>query len=169
MPYKPFVIGERIEAMCPVCCHGFNKSRKNKVYCSPKCKKSHSQRIIRKKHKNNSKESRAKRRENEVLFDTAFRLAEMLYTTPPNERLGFMNNLIEKAREGTSLLRSLLINITFVYPDRENKKLFRHGCPQEYKTISEAANAYCLNSPWQSDVISVIKGMVPEPSTGEIA
>ena len=42
----------------------------------------------------------AKRRENTELYDRAIRLTEMLYSIPPHERVGFMKDLIDRARLG---------------------------------------------------------------------
>ena len=42
----------------------------------------------------------AKRRENTELYDRAIRLTEMLYSIPPHERVGFMKDLIDRAKFG---------------------------------------------------------------------
>ncbi|WP_152912653.1 hypothetical protein [Candidatus Rhodobacter oscarellae] len=101
-------------------------------------------------------------------FDLASRLAESLYTTPPARRLGFMQELIRGAREGEApKVREVLTCPVFLFPDRDRTALFIRGCPDAYKTIAEAANAYCRTF-WGASVIDVVKGLTPEPETGEV-
>ena len=78
---------------CPRCGAAVS-GRPNKIYCSANCIKRH------KEIKRNSVLSMAKRRENTELYDRAIRLTEMLYSIPPHERVGFMKDLIDRARLG---------------------------------------------------------------------
>ena len=91
---------------CPRC-GAVVTGRPNKIYCPANCRKRH------REIKRNSVLSMAKRRENTGLYDRAIRLTEMLYSIPPHERLGFMKDLIDRARlGGDAQLRDILSNQT---------------------------------------------------------
>jgi hypothetical protein len=102
-----------------------------------------------------------------VFFDLALRLAEELYTRSPLERLGYMKDLIDKARGGNLQLREILTNGILLKPDRTKKRLFHRRCPAAYFTIAEAANRYCWKF-WGASVVDVVRGIASEPSTGEV-
>ena len=92
------------DRMCPRCGTPV-AGRPNKLYCTANCRKRH------REGKRNAALSMAKRRENVELYDRAKRLTEMLYLTPPMERLGFMKDLIDIARAGQhAQLRDILSN-----------------------------------------------------------
>jgi len=108
----------------------------------------------------------AKRRENAELYDRAKRLAEMLYLTPPMERLGFMKDLIDVARaEQDAQLRDILSNQTLIKLNWSDKQKYLHRNCSDYCTISQAASNYCKRF-WRANVRDVVYGRTPEPPTG---
>lgn len=153
-------------AGCHHCKSSFRKRRKDQKYCSDRCRKDHHQKKVRSEVPCNSKNSHRKRRSNLELFDSAKRLAEILYNLPPFERLGFMKELVDQAREGSSKLRGILTNAVLLKPDYHNRRLFYRGQPRVYLTIAQAAEAYCRYF-WSASVADVVYGRVSEPPTGE--
>ena len=136
--------------------------RPNKRFCSSNCRKSAS------KLKQNSQTSKSKRQENTRLFERAQRLAELLYSTSPNERLGFMKELIDVARSGKdNHLRLVLTNYMLLHPHPINDDHLFHRGSHTFCTIAQAANNYCKRF-WQADVKKVVYNKVPEPETGEL-
>lgn len=151
---------EQITFNCLHCLKPF-KYRKSKKYCCSNC------RVYACRPKQNSQCSPAKRRKNLILFDTAIRLAEVLYSLPPPKRLGYMKNLIDKAREGDTKLREILSNHILRHPNPTTDRwMFYRGSPS-YCTIAQAAHNYCKRF-WHEDVSDVVYGRCPEPPTGEV-
>ena len=152
---------------CPKCGKAFY-GRSNKKFCSHKCRKLFSQQTIRATTPVNSKNSKCKKREQYELFDKALRLAEMLYTLPPHERLGFMENLILMARSGKHpKLKQILTMPTLLKDNCENELLFWRQTPANHRTISQAANNYCKRF-WKRNVIFVMNNPEYQPNTGEV-
>lgn len=142
--------------------------RSNKKFCSSKCRKLSSQQTIRITTPVNSKNSKCKKREQYELFDTALRLAEILYTLPPSERLGFMEHLILMARSGEHpKLKQILKMPTLLKANSENELLFWRHAAANHRTISQAANNYCKRF-WKRNVIFVMNNLDYEPNTGEV-
>lgn len=157
-----------MSATCPACNESF-KARSNKTYCSPRCRKSASQKQRCSTSPVNAANSRTERRKQHEIYDTALRLAEMLYTMPTTDRLGFTENLVQLARSGgSSQLRSILTNPSMIRPNPRHLHLFYRSQPKHHCTISQAANRYCLASPWNDGVANLVRGITPVPSTGEI-
>ena len=135
--------------------------RKSKKFCCSNC------RVYACRPKQNSQCSPAKRRKNLMLYDTAMRLAEMLYSLPPHQRLGYMKTLIDKARAGDTKLRDILSNHTLRHPDPiKDRWLFYRGS-RNYCTIAQAAQNYCKRF-WHEDISDVVYCRCPEPPTGEV-
>ena len=152
---------------CPKCGMAFY-GRPNKKFCSSKCRKLSSQQFIRTTTPVNSKYSKCNKREQYELFDTALRLAEILYTLPPFERLGFMESLILMARSGEHpKLKQILTMPTLLNANRKRKSLFWRRAPVNHRTISQAANNYCKRF-WKRNVIFVVNNTDYEPYTGEV-
>ena len=146
---------------CPRCGAAVT-GRPNKIYCSANCRKRH------KEIKRNSVLSMAKRRENTELYDRAIRLTEMLYSIPPQERLGFMKDLIDLARlGGDAQLRDILSNQTLIKLAWDEKKRFLQRNHNDYCTITRAASNYCKRY-WCANVRDVVYGNAPEPPTGVV-
>lgn len=152
---------------CPVCLTVF-PYRSNKTYCSPKCRKSSSQKERRKSRPANAANSRSVQRHQEEVFELAMRMAERLYTMPSGERLGYVKEVIDFARSGLSpITRQVLTMPKLLRPNPEEKHLFWRRCPVSYCTISQAADRYCRLF-WKAGVVDVVRGKAPEPPTGEV-
>lgn len=102
-------------------------------------------------------------------YDLMKRLGERFYLqTPPAQRLGFVERHIQLARSGQCpQLRRILTNPTFIRPDKEELGLFTRRSSSAYMTFPQAAHAYCKHSAWKSNVQDVVRGVTPEPPTGE--
>jgi len=100
------------------------------------------------------------------LFELNRRMADFLYSLPPEQRLGHMQGLISQAREGNTKLREVLSNWKLRHPHPEDEKyLFARGSRQ-YCTIAQAAQHYCKRF-WKANVSDVVYCRVPDPPTGE--
>ena len=141
---------------CPRC----NKivvGRANKIFCTPNCRKRHSE------PKRNSQESRTKGRENAEFFDRALRLAEDLYSKPPAERDDYMKVLIDIAREGKDArLRDILTNyrLFHIHPFNDRHLLLRRN--PEYFTITQYAFHYCYKY-WKAHPRLVVYNRIDHP------
>lgn len=135
--------------------------RKNKRFCSENCRK------YANRPTQNGQESPTKKRELIERYDLAILLGEQLYDLKPDQRLGFIKDLIDRARGGEKQLRHILSNpeLRKIDPERENHKLPRKS--KAYFTITQAASHYCKRF-WKANVWEVVSGKVPEPETGEI-
>lgn len=152
---------------CPECGVNF-PYRSNKTFCSKRCCKASSQRARRKELPANAANSRSIRRDQHEVFELAMRMAERLYSMPPFERLGYLEEIIQLARNRQCpMIKKILTMPKLIRPNPNDKHLFYRGCPS-YCTISQAADLYCRMSPWNAGVAAVVRGEVPEPPTGEI-
>ena len=154
---------ERLEPPTTNCQHCKNpfRYRKSKKYCCSNC------RVYACRPQQNSYSSPAKRHKNLMLYDTAMRLAEMLYTLPPHQRLGFIKTLIDDARAGNTKLREILSNHQLRHPDPIKDRCLFYRRSRSYCTIAQAAQNYCKRF-WCEDVTNVVYGRCPEPPTGEV-
>ena len=146
---------------CCVCGTTIQSQRTRKKYCSANCRQKAN------RNQQNSASSTTKARTNAEFFDRAKRLAEVLYTLPPEKRLGFMQQLIGEARAGNTKLREVLTNQKLLRPNPiEEKHLFYRSDPA-YCTIAHAAQYYCKRF-WKANVADVAYNRVEEPETGEV-
>lgn len=156
------------QALCPHCGDLF-KSRSNKKFCSQKCQKSHHRLIMRKQtpeSKNNMLPTELRR--NLELRHLNLVLSEKVYQMPIGERLGYVESVLQVVRsESGGLLRFLLQNQKYQYPDPKDLGLFFRSSPKAYKSFPQLCNHYLLNSPWNCYLTDFLKG-VPDPSTGEV-
>ncbi|WP_416915638.1 MAG: hypothetical protein ACMUJJ_01020 [Roseicyclus sp.] len=128
----------------------------------------HSQEKSRSSIPANASNSVTIRRDQAELFDLAMRLAEGLYSLPPVDRLGYLKDVVDVARSGESAkVRKILTFPDLLYPDRNEERLFWRRSPSVYCTISQAADRYCRKF-WNAGVVDVVRGLVPEPPTGEV-
>ncbi len=162
MPFD--AMGQGVAICCPRCQVDFLPGRKNQKYCSQPCQKSASRNAARGTRTVDA--SPDLRRRSLVHYDTAMRLAEMVYTAPPNKRLGLMSDLIRRARGGDRKLRNILTDPTLLRASPDDKSLFFRRAPASYRTIAQAADAYCRMF-WGQGVRAVVSGECPEPPTGE--
>lgn len=133
--------------------------RSNRKFCSGNCRKSHSRGL------RNRTSSATKRREEEEKFDRAQRLGDMLFDMHSRDRLGFVCQLVEEARQGNMLLREVL-----TCPKLLKKKArpeYRPRWDPRLPTITQAADAFCRRF-WNAPVFDVVLNRVPEPPTGEV-
>ncbi len=168
---EPPVEGESLLPSHTLClaCGSLFKFRKSKKHCSARCRKAESKRRERQQTPSNAKSSYDKARHQEEKFELALRMSERLYTLPPEERLGYIERIIQLARNGASpIIRDILTTPKLLKPNPEERWLFYRKRPRAYCTIAQAANRYTLNSPWRSSVDRVVKGLVPDPATGEV-
>ena len=156
------------QSTCPEC-GGIFPFRSNKRFCSPNCRKAESRKRDRRKSPANAANNPSIRREQHEIYELSIRLAETLYSLPPAARLGYIERIIWLARDGhCPKVRKILTNPAFIRPDYDKKHLFYRRQPFSFCTIAQAANRYCLTSPWNASVAQVVRGEVPEPPTGEV-
>lgn len=146
--------------LCEACCSPFERQRATKRFCSKVCQ-NNSQRGSRKVEDSLDEAQRSSRH-----YSRAKWLAHDLYTSPPHMRLGFMAKIIEAARGRDAQLRSILTDPVLLSAGKEDRGLFHRKAPLTYKTISQAADAYCRRF-WMHGVKDVIYKECPEPDTGE--
>ena len=157
------------QSLCPNC-GDLYEYRSNKSFCSTKCRKAHHKLGMRDdKAKAVNKTLPSEQRQNLELLHLNFVLCEKVYTMPPEERVGYVESVLQVAlySEG-GLLRHLLSNKKYQYPNPNDLRLFFRGAPKSYKTFPQICNHYLLNSPWNCYLSDFLKGTVPEPSTGEV-
>ncbi|OWU85850.1 hypothetical protein ATO6_02835 [Oceanicola sp. 22II-s10i] len=155
--------GDEVDCLC--CGTTFYRLKANQKFCSPRCRKQSHQVADRERNPKNSSCSPSVRRTNYIALRRARDLAEMLYSMPPGERLGFMKRLVDDARGGDAALRSILTNPHLLRASPADRHLFYRRCPASYVTISQAAHAYCKKT-WGTGVVRVVRGMAEEPATG---
>jgi hypothetical protein len=119
--------------LCPVCISSFEPKRSNQKYCTMSCQKNASR---------GSRAAEAKSR-NEKHYGRALDLAELIYTAPINQRLGIMKTILESGRGEDAFLRNILTDPKLLGAAPGDKHLFHRRCPSSYRTISQAADAYC--------------------------
>lgn len=130
---------------CPTCETEFVATRKGKRFCSRKCQKRSSENAARGPRTNSL--SPAARKRNEAHYSLSHSLCEAFYKTPPQQRLGFLKDLVDRARNPASqydrAVKNVLTHKQLTYPDRQDRSLFYRGKPFTYCTISELVNRYC--------------------------
>lgn len=146
---------------CCVCGTTIQSQRTTKKYCSANCRQKAN------RNQQYSASSTTKARTNAEFFDRAKRLAEVLYTLPPEKRLGFMQQLIGEARAGNTKLREFLTNQKLLRPNPIEEKHLFHCSDPAYCTIAQAAQYYCKRF-WKANVADVAYNRVEEPETGEV-
>lgn len=148
---------------CPVCLSTFPATRPNKVYCSKKCQQNAS------RGPRNRFESLEERKRNQNHYGRARWLAVGLYQTKPEERLGYMKQLVDSARSGDAQLRNIFTDHKLLHPDNNERWLFYRNCPGQYKTISQAADLYCKKYMYaKGGIREVLRKDYIDPPTGEV-
>ena len=148
-------------AECPKCLTEFVPVRKGNKFCGGNCRKSFS------RPTQNSRDSPTKRRRNAEFFDNAQLMGNRLYSLPPQQRLGYIKDLIDGARAGNTQLRELLSNYKLLHPNPVSERWLFPRLSPSYRTIAQAAQGYCWMF-WGSSVADVVYCRVPEPPTGEV-
>lgn len=133
----------RPRARCQQCRKRFDLKRRNKKFCSEKCRKQHWQVSDRASHRKNSSDSKSKRRDNYELFDSILFLTERYRFTPTVEREAFIEDLIRSARQGAPRLRAAFTNPFFL--QTEPGDLFRKFLRRNHldESIVNIADRYC--------------------------
>ncbi|WP_170582921.1 hypothetical protein [Ruegeria arenilitoris] len=103
-------MGKLVTEVCLHCGCEYYQRRKDQRYCEEKCRKAHHQSKSRKENPVNAASSPTKRRQQMELMNSAMRHAEILYSLPVSQRLGYMKELIDLARNGNQKLRNILTN-----------------------------------------------------------
>ena len=93
-------------------------------------------------------------------------MADTYYGLPPFERLGYMKDLIDDAREGNAKVRELLTNYYIRKPPPECDYLYGQG-RYSNRTIAQVADGYCWYF-WGTHVNDVVRNKCEEPPTGEV-
>ena len=114
----------------------------------------------------NSANSRTKYRSNMELFDRVRWLSAEYFTTPRAQRLGYLQSLVHRAREGETKTRAVLANPYLIKVTDKTLAdiLDRQRLPA---TIGEIVDWYCRRF-WNASARDVVTGRAPEPPTGEI-
>lgn len=154
-----------LQTICPKCATDFVQARSNQKYCSSRCAKAATRNVTRgPRTVADSPELRLRARRH---YGRAMDLAETLYGAPVGERLGLMAALIKAARDHDAELRNILTDPRLLSASpKENLHLFYRRSPQSYRTIAQAAHAYCMKF-WGQGVKAVVADRCPEPPTGE--
>jgi len=130
---------------CPACKTDFETARKGKRFCSRPCQKRSTQNAARGPRTNAL--SPTSRRRNEAHYGLSHSLCKAFYKTPPQLRLGFLKDIVDKARYPTcqhdKAIKNVLTHKALTYPNRHDKTIFYKGLPYTYCTISELVNRYC--------------------------
>ncbi len=164
--------GDAGKGVCLNCGDMF-KYRANKTFCSPKCRMSHHKAQIRETSKGSGRVSSNKMtieevRNREEEYALLHVLAEKLYTLKPSQRLGYIEDILQIAKvQRGGLLRRVLCNKTFIYPNPNKTRLFYRQSPKSYCTFPQACNRYLMTSPHKCYLEDFLR-VVPEPSTGEV-
>ena len=111
---------------CPGCSTAFTPKRSNQRYCTRECQRSASRNASR---GDRTKENTARSWQH---YERAHRLAEMIYTTPPQERLGMMKHILEFIPQDAGLRNILTDPELHLETPRPDNRL----------NITKAANAY---------------------------
>ena len=151
---------------CDRCGEGYPLTRRDRKFCTPKCRSRFGQEQTRRKTPVNSKTSKAKYRANLELFDSVISLTERYYTAPRADRLGQLQTLVALARAGDTRTRAVLANPYLInVTDKYLKSLLeRYRYPQ---TIGAIVDKYCRHF-WKASGRDVVNGTAPEPPTGEV-
>lgn len=145
---------------CPTCRQGFTPRRRDARFCRPLCqqKAARGPRTVT--------DSPTARDRSARHYATARELAAQLYSLPPDQRLGFMAEVVAAARGGDGKLRAILTDRALLCATKDHRSLFPRRAPGVYFTIAQAADRYCRRF-WGHGVKAVVYGEAPEPPTGE--
>ncbi len=111
---------------CPACGTSFMRKRSNQTYCSRPCQRKTSRNSAR---GDRSAENKQRSRKH---YDRAARLTEVIYSTPPQKRLGMMKHILSLIPHDAGL-RNILTDLELhKEPPRADNRL----------NIAKAANAY---------------------------
>lgn len=122
----PIVMPVADTSQCPACGTSFTRNRSNQAYCSRPCQRKTSRNSAR-GHRGAENKQRSR-----MHYERAARLTEMIYTTPPQDRLGVMRHILSFIPHDAGL-RNILTDLELhKEPPRADNR----------KNITKAANAY---------------------------
>ena len=122
----PIVVPVADTSECPACGTSFKRKRSNQTYCSRPCQRKTSRNTARGDRTPENKQRSSKH------YERAARLTEMIYSTPPQERLGMMQHILSFIPHDAGL-RNILTDLELhKEPPRADNR----------KNIVKAANAY---------------------------
>tara|TARA_B100000780_G_scaffold234322_1_gene174664 strand:- start:245 stop:775 length:531 start_codon:yes stop_codon:yes gene_type:complete len=155
------IISLKLERRCPQC-NVIVTGRPNKKFCTPNCRKRHSEPT------RNSYHSPTKRRENTEFFERAMGLAVELYSRHPEQRYNYIKDLIDLARLGEDRqLQDILSNQRLIYINPINDRHLLHRNSPEYFTIAQIASNCCKRY-WKANVNLVVYNKVDYPADGVV-
>lgn len=151
---------------CLRCGEEFKLTRRHRKYCTSRCRSRNGQDRARAEEPVNSANSRTKYRDNMELFERVRCLSQLYFETPRAKRLGHLQSLVARARDGDSRTRAVLANPYLIKTiDNHFADIMRrHRLPA---TIGEVVDWYCRRF-WNASGRDVVNGAAPEPPTGEI-
>lgn len=122
----PIVMHAADISQCPACGTSFTRKRSNQAYCSRPCQ--------RKTSRNSARGDRSaeNRKRSWKHYERAARLTEMIYSTPPQERLGMMQHILSFIPHDAGLRNILTDPELHMKPPKADNR----------KNITKAANAY---------------------------
>lgn len=123
---EPIVMSDDRTTACPSCNTVFIPKRSNRKYCSRACQRSTTRNASRGDRSNENKHRSWQH------YERADRLKEMVYATPPQERLGMMKHILECIPHDAGLRNILTDPELHMQPPRRDNRL----------NIAKAANAY---------------------------
>jgi len=123
---EPIVMSDDKTAECPSCSTVFIPKRSNQRYCSRACQRSTSRNAARGNRTNENKHRSWQH------YERADRLKEMIYSTPPHERLGMMKHILELIPDDAGLRNILTDPKLHKQPPRGDKRV----------NVAKAADAY---------------------------
>lgn len=167
-------------APCPACGQGFTRSRKGQRFCSRRCQKSSSHNAARGSRK--SCDAPTRRGDLQRKYELLHELNQRYYTMPPDQRLGFVSELLDQARAGNIRLREIFTTPDFIAFHPLRRRGTRHGdvaddlarrrrlsfrrC-RSYPPVTVIADRLCRRL-CGGRVYDWVSGRLPDPETGEV-
>jgi ribosomal protein S27AE len=147
---------------CPKCGTAFTPKRTNQKYCGRSCQSNAS------RGPRSGEYSYELAERNRKHYERAGWLCHDIYRLPFDQRLQFMADLIEAAREGDGELRGILTDpkLLGAEPCFGIGKLGDDKRNGAMKNIAKAADAYCRRF-WGTGVANVVHKRATVPPTGE--
>ena len=122
----PMVMPKSDTKECPACGTSFKPKRSNQTYCSRPCQRKTSRNSARGDRSAENKQRSWKH------YERSARLKEMIYSTPPQERLGMMQHILSFIPHDAGLRNILTDPELHGMPPRADSRM----------NIAKAANAY---------------------------
>jgi len=145
--------------VCQECLEEFQAKRKDAKFCTPACRRA--------SHRESVGNTITEARRNKEFFDLHMRMCETYYGLRPDQRQDYLQDLIEKAWGGDTMIRRILTNRVLLRPDYSETHLFYRGNP-EWPTLAQEAHAYAKFN-WDAGIVYVLdRPWLTPPSDLEI-